>query len=52
MSDLPRTDGDLDALLAYIKEQRGFDFAAYKKPSLARRIEKRLRSRHVSGYDE
>jgi two-component system CheB/CheR fusion protein len=44
--------GDLDELLAYVKQQRGFDFTGYKKPSLVRRIEKRLQARHVSTYDE
>ena len=49
---MPQTDGDLDALLAYVKEERGFDFGSYKKPSLARRIEKRLQARRVPGYDD
>jgi two-component system CheB/CheR fusion protein len=43
---------ELDALLAYIRDQRGFDFTGYKKPSLARRIQKRLQARHVRTYDE
>jgi two-component system CheB/CheR fusion protein len=42
----------LDPLLAFIKAERGFDFNGYKKPSLARRIDKRLQARRVTGYDE
>jgi two-component system CheB/CheR fusion protein len=42
----------LDALLDYIKSERGFDFTGYKKTSLARRIEKRLQARHVESFDE
>jgi two-component system CheB/CheR fusion protein len=53
VSDAPASVvGDLDELLAYVKKQRGFDFTGYKKPSLARRIEKRLQARHVSTYDD
>src|SRR5262245_33157578 len=52
MSDDPQRPGDLDALLRYIRDERGFDFTGYKKPSLARRIDKRLQVRHVPGYDE
>ena len=53
MSDRPEpTPGDLDALLRYVKDARGFDFTGYKKPSLARRIDKRLQARRAAGYDE
>jgi hypothetical protein len=33
---------DFDPLLDYLKRSRGFDFAAYKRPSLMRRIQKRM----------
>jgi two-component system CheB/CheR fusion protein len=33
---------DLEALLGYLQRTRGFDFTAYKRPSLLRRIQKRL----------
>ncbi len=52
MSDETSRDGDLDALLAYVKQERGFDFTGYKKPSLARRNEKRLQARHAANYEE
>jgi len=44
--------GDFDALLTYVRDARGFDFTGYKRPSLARRIEKRLEARKVPDYDE
>src|SRR5262249_20871295 len=53
MIDTESTANDeaaLDALLAYIKEQRGFDFSGYKQTSLGRRIEKRLQARHAESY--
>lgn len=33
-----------DALLDFLKRNRGFDFAAYKRPSLMRRMQKRLQA--------
>ena len=36
------TDPALDALLAYVKATRGFDFSGYKRSSLERRIAKRM----------
>jgi len=44
--------GDFDALLTYVRDARGFDFTGYKKPSLARRIDRRLQARKVPDYDE
>jgi two-component system CheB/CheR fusion protein len=41
------TDADsreFDALLDYLKRARGFDFTAYKRPSLMRRIRKRMQT--------
>ena len=34
--------GDLGPLLDYLKRTRGFDFTAYKRPGLMRRIQKRM----------
>jgi len=45
-------DAKLDDLLAYIKAQRGFDFSGYKRPSLSRRIQKRLQARRVTTFGE
>jgi two-component system, chemotaxis family, CheB/CheR fusion protein len=36
------SDPDLETLLEYIRDARGFDFTGYKRPSLARRIAKRM----------
>src|SRR3954451_14776902 len=43
---------ELEALLEFIKLKRGFDFTGYKKPSLGRRIQKRLQARQVETYGQ
>jgi len=43
-------DRDFDALLEYLKRTRGFDFNAYKPPSLKRRIEKRMQTAGIDGF--
>src|SRR5262245_17353029 len=35
---------DLETLLQFVKETRGFDFTGYKRPSLVRRINKRMQT--------
>jgi two-component system CheB/CheR fusion protein len=35
---------DFDALLDYLRRTRGFDFSAYKRASLMRRVQKRMQS--------
>jgi two-component system CheB/CheR fusion protein len=35
-------DARLEALLAYLKRTRGFDFTGYKRASLSRRVRKRM----------
>jgi two-component system, chemotaxis family, CheB/CheR fusion protein len=35
-------DRDFEALLDYLKRSRGFDFTGYKRPSLMRRVKKRM----------
>ena len=40
----------LDDLLDYLRRTRGFDFTAYKRPSLTRRIEKRMEMVSVATY--
>ena len=37
-------DLGLEPLLEYLKKSRGFDFTAYKRATLARRIDKRLQA--------
>src|SRR6266568_6500982 len=43
-------DGDLEGLLAFIRDSRGFDFTGYKRTSLARRIRKRMQEVGIGGY--
>jgi two-component system, chemotaxis family, CheB/CheR fusion protein len=43
--------GDFERLLEYIRSERGFDFTGYKRPSLTRRIDKRLQEERFDDYD-
>ncbi len=43
-------DDDFEALLAYMKEVRGFDFTGYKRASLVRRVDRRMSQVGVGGY--
>ena len=47
-----RTDPALEALLDYLKRNRGFDFTGYKRSTLMRRVEKRMRAVGVEEYGE
>ncbi len=38
----PSDDEAIEPLLEYLKEARGFDFSGYKRPTLSRRIRKRM----------
>jgi two-component system CheB/CheR fusion protein len=42
----------LERLLDYLKNSRGFDFGGYKRPSLTRRIRRRMEMLGVRGFDE
>lgn len=44
--------GDLEPLLRYLKMSRGFDFAAYKRTTLSRRILKRMQVRGLTTFDQ
>jgi two-component system CheB/CheR fusion protein len=50
----PRDDGardeGLESLLAFLHEHRGFDFTGYKRPTLQRRIQKRMAEVAVGDY--
>ena len=41
-------EAGLEALLAFVRDSRGFDFTGYKRSSLTRRIRKRM---HEAGFD-
>src|SRR5690348_799363 len=43
-------DGQLEALLAYLKTGRGFDFGQYKRSTLLRRFTRRMQVVGVEGY--
>ena len=48
-------DPDLDELLAFLREERGFDFTEYKKSSISRRVDRRMKdvgASSVAGYRE
>ena len=42
----------VDHLLEYLRQSRGFDFTGYKRPSLMRRIAKRMQLVNVMNFDE
>jgi two-component system CheB/CheR fusion protein len=43
---------DFEALLQYLKQSRGFDFTGYKRASLQRRVDKRMRAVDVPEYGQ
>ena len=45
-------DAAFERLLEYLSRTRGFDFAAYKRSSLARRTERRMHALGLSDYDD
>jgi two-component system CheB/CheR fusion protein len=51
MSNTP-ANPELESLLEYIKNNRGFDFSGYKRASLSRRIRKRMQIVDVQNYVE
>ncbi|ALG15011.1 chemotaxis protein CheR [Kibdelosporangium phytohabitans] len=44
------SNGQFEALLAYLKEVRGFDFTGYKRTSLARRVQRRMSQAGVADF--
>ncbi len=45
-------EGPFEQLLDYLKRTRGFDFSGYKRPTLERRLAKRLDALGIDGYAE
>ena len=43
---------DFEALLNYIKQNRGFDFTGYKRPSLMRRVHIRMQVAQIEAYED
>lgn len=48
----PAIDPEFENLLGYLKTSRGFDFTAYKRTTLSRRVQKRMQTVGVSTYGE
>src|SRR4029453_7107400 len=47
----PKTSAAFERLLEHLKQTRGFDFMAYKRSTLTRRIEKRMGAVDISSYE-
>jgi two-component system, chemotaxis family, CheB/CheR fusion protein len=45
-------DEGLDELLDFLRDERGFDFSGYKRPSLSRRIHKRMHDARVDNLHD
>ncbi len=45
-------DEEFESLVAFIRDERGFDFTGYKRPSLQRRISKRMQEVGVDGFGD
>jgi two-component system CheB/CheR fusion protein len=46
----PQNDHDFEALLEYVRESRGFDFTRYKRPTLFRRMTKRMSELRIDSF--
>jgi two-component system CheB/CheR fusion protein len=44
-------DPQFEGLVDFIRDARGFDFTGYKRPSLMRRIQKRMQDAKIDGFD-
>ena len=52
-ADLPAEPAaDFEALLGYLRERRGFDFTGYKRPSLVRRVRRRMAEVDIDSFAE
>jgi two-component system CheB/CheR fusion protein len=46
----PQSVAEFEALLLYLKQSRGFDFTAYKRASLMRRVLVRMQTVNIQGF--
>ena len=46
------TDPKFEALLHFLQQQRGFDFTGYKRPSLVRRVTRRMQTINVAEFGD
>ena len=44
-------DQNFEALLEYLRQNRGFDFTGYKRPSLMRRVSKRMKDIQTETFE-
>jgi two-component system CheB/CheR fusion protein len=49
---MTEVDPQFEELLAYLKEARGFDFTGYKRSTLVRRVQRRMREVGIDEYGE
>jgi two-component system CheB/CheR fusion protein len=52
MNDKVDRDPDFESLLEYLRANRGFDFTGYKRPSLMRRVSRRMQGGGVESFGE
>jgi two-component system, chemotaxis family, CheB/CheR fusion protein len=45
-------DPGFESLLQFLRQSRGFDFSGYKRPSLMRRVERRMQTLGVPAFDD
>ena len=45
-------DPKFETLLQFLQQQRGFDFTGYKRPSLVRRVERRMQALTMADYGD
>lgn len=50
--NIPELDFEFEALLDYIKHNRGFDFTGYKRPSIMRRVQIRMQATDKETYSD
>jgi two-component system CheB/CheR fusion protein len=50
--DEPGSTQEFEALIEFLKNNRGFDFTGYKRSSLRRRIGKRMQTLHIERYGD
>src|SRR5499426_1380559 len=48
----PRSTQEFEALIEYLKNNRGFDFSGYKRSSLRRRMGKRMQALRIEHYGD
>src|SRR5207302_4252733 len=51
-SDVCSSDLKFEHLLEYLRQSRGFDFTGYERPSLMRRMSKRMQTVHVDRFTD